>query len=721
MKSQKINKYKNNVFMKEKETILTDEPLTDPKNDLLGFKEFAKNLADLICNIEINEPLVFAIYGEWGSGKTTFLNFVLHYINKLPEGKRPLIIHFDPWWFSGKGDLLYQFLREFTKVLNKKKEKFKNISKRIMKIAEILSKVSEPTGIIQKSSKITHSLLEEFVKEEEIWKLRESIKKNLKKQDTKFLLIIDNIDRLPAEDIRDLFRVIKAVADFPKTIYLLAFDKKVVIKALKSFQNINGEEYLKKIVQVPLELPLLDKFTLRNFFIEQLNIIFKDTPEELLNKEEFFNVFYEGIDFFLKNIRDIKRLINTIKLTYPLVKGEVNAVDFITIESLRVFVPDLYYFIRNNPDIFTGHSSSDIYSSIEDIRAVLDKFFVPFPENEVKIIKDILKRTFPKLEAVWGGSSYGSEWLPVWRKELRICSPEKFPLYFRLSIPVDEISNYEMRSILEQVENIKRFKHTLIKLSKHKRRDGSTRLSVFLERLLDFIDDIPLEKIPFILDAIFDIGDKLILPEDETLTLFGLGNDIRMLRITYKILNCFSTQQERFTLLKRTFLKGKAISIMTREIVNRGQEHGKHGGRGKPEKDCMIDKKQLEELEKIVLNKIIELSQKNKLLKTPMLPSVLYFWRTMQGEEMVKEWVKKATKEDKNLVNFLVTFLSLTRSGIFGSKVAKSRWYIDPKSIEPYLDTTKVLKRCENLLKKYPSWLKGRGKLAVEAFIEGYN
>lgn len=34
--------------MKIKERILTDEPLTDPKNDLLGFKKFAKNLAMLI-------------------------------------------------------------------------------------------------------------------------------------------------------------------------------------------------------------------------------------------------------------------------------------------------------------------------------------------------------------------------------------------------------------------------------------------------------------------------------------------------------------------------------------------------------------------------------------------------------------------------------------------------------------------------------------------------
>lgn len=706
--------------MKIKETILTDEPLTDPKNDLLGFKEFAKNLAKLICNIETNEPLVFAIYGEWGSGKTTCLNFVLHYINKFPKEKRPLIIHFDPWWFSGKGDLLYRFLIEFTKVLNKEKEKFKDVIEKITKFAGILSKIPEPTGIITQAAEFVNNLGKEFIKYEEVWKLRESIKKNLKKQNIKFLLIIDDIDRLPAEEIRDLFRVIKAIADFPKTIYLLAFDKKVVIKALESFQNINGEEYLKKIVQVPLELPLLDKFTLRNFFIEQLNIIFKDTPEELFNKERFLNIFYKGIDFFLKNIRDIKHLINTIKLTYPLVKGEVNAVDFITIESLRVFVPDLYYLIRNNPEIFTGHSSGDIYPGIGDIRAILDKFFTPFPENEVKIIKDILKRTFPKLEAVWDGSYYDSQWLSIWRRELRVCSPEKFPLYFRLSIPVDEISNYEMRSILEQVENIKEFRKRLIRLTKQKRRDGSTRLSVFLERLLDFIDDISSEKAYLILETIFDIGDKFILPEDEVLTLFGFGNDTRVLRVTYKLLNHFDTQQERFKVLKRAFSNGKAISVITLEIITRGQEHGKHGGREKPEKDCMISKTQLEELEKIVLNKIIEFSQKNKLLKTPMLPSVLYFWRTTQGEEIVKEWVKKATKEDKNLVNFLVTFLSLARSGEFGSKVAGSRWYIDPKRIEPYLDTTKILKRCENLLKKCPSWLKGRKKLAVEAFIEGY-
>lgn len=63
------------------ETILSDRALEDPTEDRLGFAPFAKNLADAICNVSAEECLVFALYGPWGTGKTTLLNFVLHYIN----------------------------------------------------------------------------------------------------------------------------------------------------------------------------------------------------------------------------------------------------------------------------------------------------------------------------------------------------------------------------------------------------------------------------------------------------------------------------------------------------------------------------------------------------------------------------------------------------------------------------------------------------------------
>lgn len=44
---------------------------------------------------------VFAIYGEWGSGKTSFKNFILEKLKTRSESNQPLIVEFNPWEWEG--------------------------------------------------------------------------------------------------------------------------------------------------------------------------------------------------------------------------------------------------------------------------------------------------------------------------------------------------------------------------------------------------------------------------------------------------------------------------------------------------------------------------------------------------------------------------------------------------------------------------------------------
>ena len=56
----------------------------------------------------------------------------------------------------------------------------------------------------------------------------------------------------------------------------------------------------------------------------------------------------EGIDPLIQVPRDVVRFTNTLSVTYPAVCGEVNPVDFIALEAIRNFLPDLYDIIRKN-------------------------------------------------------------------------------------------------------------------------------------------------------------------------------------------------------------------------------------------------------------------------------------------------------------------------------------------------------------------------------------
>ena len=66
--------------------------------------------------------------------------------------------------------------------------------------------------------------------------------KKLKDEKIKIIVSIDDIDRLSDEEIVAVFQLVKSLADFPNTIYVLAFDYDVVVRALGKVQHGDGKE-----------------------------------------------------------------------------------------------------------------------------------------------------------------------------------------------------------------------------------------------------------------------------------------------------------------------------------------------------------------------------------------------------------------------------------------------------------------------------------------------
>jgi predicted KAP-like P-loop ATPase len=98
--------------------LLYDTPLLDPDEDRLGRKEFARFLAQAILKMNADEGFVFALNGPWGAGKTTVINFVLHFIEKADKSEtHPVVVRFNPWWFSGREQLLHQFFSQLRAAL----------------------------------------------------------------------------------------------------------------------------------------------------------------------------------------------------------------------------------------------------------------------------------------------------------------------------------------------------------------------------------------------------------------------------------------------------------------------------------------------------------------------------------------------------------------------------------------------------------------------------
>ena len=102
----------------KKHQFSADRPIGSIEEDLLGRVPFAKSLASAIKGWQGNESLVVAMYGPWGSGKSSVKNMVLQTL-RLAETNCPLIIEFNPWQWSGQNQLAEAFFQEIGLVLGR--------------------------------------------------------------------------------------------------------------------------------------------------------------------------------------------------------------------------------------------------------------------------------------------------------------------------------------------------------------------------------------------------------------------------------------------------------------------------------------------------------------------------------------------------------------------------------------------------------------------------
>lgn len=686
-----------------KEKILSpDTSITNPSDDAFGFAPFAEHLANSLKEMAPSEGIVVAIHGKWGAGKSTLLNFVSHYLNKAYQKNKPIVIRFNPWWFSDREDLTRLYIEQLKDNLGK--NKFKKVNKKLSKLTDALS--NHPQGWVLKLINYVFG----YGEQEDIVTLKNEIGKLLEEYDNKIVVIIDDIDRLNADEIRDLFRTIKAVGNLPNIIYLLAFDKEVVIRALEKEQNISGSDYLEKIVQVPFELPLPNKDSLRTFLFYKLDKILSLASNDEFDSHYWTNVYYDGIDPFIQTPRDIIRYINILTANFPIVYEEVNPVDFFAIEALRIFSPITYDCIRNNPNLFTGNKS--IYSNSRDFRnEEIDKYDAVLrkvPESELEKAKKLLKRIFPRFASSYGGGNYGSDFLPIWRRNKRVCSEEIFPIYFQLSVPQGNISQIEVKKILEFTADEEGFKDTLLKFSKEIRPDGKTRIYGLFLRFGDFIDEIPDENIGPVVKALLKVGDEINKEFDRDSGFYGFYRTDRYIWMILRDLLKRLDIDERKKILLNSINSSDQINIIVEVIWHLLHQHNEETENKYiiPNDERIISSQDLEEFKKLGISKIKDAANDNSILNSPDPTNVLFRWQEWSEENEVKRWSKNKIESDSGLLDYLYAFKSEQKwqnIGMFtgdGDIAMRTKLRVNPKDLENFIDLNIIFDRVKKLLKK---------------------
>lgn len=667
----------------EEFNLSSDKPLDDLADDILGYSNFASNIAKSIAEGSFNDGIVFSLYAEWGAGKSTTLSFLESEIRKQAPDIE--IIHFNPWWFSGEEALLKSFFTQLRALFANWKSKGKNIAKKLGVISEVLAKapIAEAKAVDALIKKLLGTDLNQ---------LKEEIESLLKQEQRKIVVIIDDIDRLTGDEVKQLFKLVKAVANFPHIAYLLAFDRQVVASSIEKSLNVNGSDYIEKIIQVPFELPLPDSNGLADLFISKVNQIFKDVPEEEHDQTYFGNIYHDGIKYFLKTPRDVIRLTNSLSITFNAVSEEVNYCDFVAIEALRIFEPKIYDFIRRNEFLFSGvesdYGSSSNGREREHKSNELTTLFEKAEKVSSNVIKDLLVRLFPKVESITGNMMYGSDHIPYWRKEKRICCSDLFNTYFKFSLLPNSVSTSQVKAVVATTNDQSELERIILELVTQTLPNGKTKLSVVLDRLVDYLESIESQQIINIINMIFNIGDKLLIDSDESEGMFAFGgNGIRLGRLMFFGLRQLTDDKaERFNVLKAAFENGEAIVMMSDEATILGQQHGKYTSKEDVRDDYLIDLEHQEELEKLALARIQAIVKSGLLAANDNTVNLLYDWRRWADNDEPNLWLKEQLNNEPNGLLFLLKgFCSKSYSHGSSDRVARKHERLNVKSLSEFI------------------------------------
>ena len=430
--------------------ISPDLPITKSSEDKLNRESFAESLANVILQSTFPTSFTVGLYGAWGSGKTSLLNMVIEQVERCSTDV--VILRFNPWLCSDPKQLVIQFFKQLASIIKMKKPAADTICELVDQYADIFdaaSLIPYAGTAIAAAGKVFSGKARNRMKQKnnDMQGQKDEIVRKMVEENLKIIVSIDDIDRLSEEEIIAVFQLVKALADFPNAVYLLAFDYDVVVRALSSVQHGDGREYLEKVIQVPFEIPAPSMASIHDALFAKLNGILGDIPKNRWDRATWVELFQFGIRKYIRSIRDVIRYANVFYLKYQLLQSETDPVDLLGLTCLQVFEPAVYSVLYNYKDTLCGSISSysHKYRTDEDNvkKAVSEILSEGVAANE-EAAKNILGILFPKTGKL-GGRYYDH------RKFLINCNiavPECFDRYFSLFLEDDAIPTTTMKKLI---------------------------------------------------------------------------------------------------------------------------------------------------------------------------------------------------------------------------------------------------------------------------------
>ncbi len=613
---------------------LSDGPITHKSEDLFNRAPFADRIAQTIATRTDPSSIVIGIYGAWGDGKTSVLEMMTETLSKY---ENIVTIKFNPWIFQSEELLLRGFFATLADALQKtlptNKEKFGTI---LNTYGSVLSFIS----LGEAAKDIGKSLSTVSIDEE-----RKKIETILEDEQAKVVVFIDDIDRLDRNETHAIFKLVKLSANFRYTTYVLAFDHEVVSAALGERYGQGGQEagqaFLEKIIQVPLHLPPAEEISLRNLAIHGVNAALTHAEIKLTQTQAdtFLVRFIDGFQNQLTTPRLAKLYSNALMFALPLLKGEVNPIDLMLIEGVRVFYPRLYKKIHDNPSIFLGGIEQKYQYGTQkpddEVGLLLRQSIPNLTDKEyLNIRQNILEPLFPRVS----NTTYANDWAA----KQNICSYLYFHKYFLYAIPSGDISDVKFNALLENFHT----KETNEQQSILYELSEQNSIPKLIEKLRKSEEVLTEGQARAFLYAVCE--NTSLLPRERGLLLYRDTWTQASILVAHLLKKIDKKERREVALHLMSNTDPVNFCIKCMSWI--------HLSKDTPEEDRIISEKDEEDLKKVLVERIQYIDKITPLYKQfPQDATVLYnLWKMQAGRESVSKRLVDQFNANPSEVDLLI-------------------------------------------------------------------
>jgi hypothetical protein len=349
---------------------------------------------------------------------------------------------------------------------------------------------------------------------------------------------------------------------------------------------------------------------------------------------------------------------------------EVNIIDLLVVEVLRVFEPRVYHLMAAAKTVLTSGARAERGRVPAELQAIFDAATEAHREN----VTELVKLLFPPIEAALGGPTYDDGFRQRWREELRVCSDDVFDRYFQLGIPEGDLSESEFRELVDATADYATF------VEKFETIRFRGLLDSMLGRLDNHAPQLPIQNSQPLIRALMHLGENL----PDRSGFFALTSDIQVLRIVVRLLEQEEAVRQRGKIVLSSMRETDGLLIPAIIIANDDHIRSKEGNSTRAKS---FDDDQFAEAKALWIDRVKHIAEHDpeRLLRNKKLLYMLYRWKDWATADGPDIWLPRLVNGRKRTLDFLTSVAQLSNTYSTGDHVSRQHTFIRLSDVEQFI------------------------------------